>query len=96
MSQLPTRRSSLEGQTYEGDRLRLSLSIAKSLYRCPACRESIPIGSEHVFVHYLDADPPWDHEHWHSVCVSNRLLRSFASSVPVPAPKPPRHRSKRR
>lgn len=81
---------SIEGRTYEGERLRLSLSIAKKLYRCPGCREPIGIGREHVFVSYLDADPPFDHEHWHRDCSEDRLIRALATSRNVPAPRPPR------
>ncbi|MFP5299355.1 MAG: hypothetical protein ACLGHL_10250 [Actinomycetota bacterium] len=88
--ELPNRRQSLQGETYEGERLRLSFSIAKKLYVCPACREPIGVGASHTFVAYLDADPPWDHEHWHTDCAHNKLIRSLATSWPVPAPKAPR------
>ena len=74
--------------------MRLSLSVAKKLYRCPACRQIIDIGADHVFVHYLDADPPYDHEHWHTGCAADKLVRNLSNSMPVAAPKAPR--SKRR
>ena len=53
---LPSRRRKIVGETYEGERLELELSVAKKLYRCPACRGYIGIGQEHVFVRYPDAD----------------------------------------
>jgi hypothetical protein len=93
---LPSRRRKIVGETYEGQRLELELSIAKKLYRCPACRGYIGIGQEHVFVRYADADPGWDHEHWHRDCVEDKLLRSLAGSHEVTAPKAPRRRPPRR
>lgn len=90
MAEIPSRRTSIQGETYEGTRLRLSLSVAKKLYRCPACRGLIDIGAEHIFVHYLDADLSYDHEHWHTDCAASRLIRNLASSSSVPAPKAPR------
>lgn len=96
MTSLPSRRLSIEGRTYEGERLRLSLSVAKKLYRCPGCGRPIGIGTEHVFVSYLDADPPFDHEHWHGSCSEDRLVRAFASTTTVPAPRAPRPTRRRR
>lgn len=93
---LPNRRQSLQGETYEGERLRLSFSIAKKLYLCPGCKNPIGVGAAHTFVAYLDADPPWDHEHWHADCARHRLIRALASSRPVPAPKPPRPARRKR
>lgn len=87
---LPDRRRSLQGETFEGERLRLSFSIAKKLYVCPGCRQPIGIGSSHTFVTYLDADPAWDHEHWHSACATQRLIRSLAEYTVVPAERAPR------
>lgn len=95
-SSMPSKRTSVEGETYEGERVRLSLSVAKKLYRCPSCRQMIGIGSDHVFVHYLDADPAFDHEHWHSGCAGERLLRNLARARNVPAPKAPRRTRKSR
>jgi hypothetical protein len=92
---LPTRRTSLRGETFEGERLLLSLAVATKLYRCPSCREPLGIGTEHVFVRYLDADAPWDHEHWHGRCVSERLMRSLAAVEQVPAAKRPRPQRRR-
>lgn len=90
LTELPSRRTSIQGETFEGERLRLSLSVAKKLYRCPACRQIIDIGAEHVFVHYLSAEPPYDHEHWHSGCAGTKLIRNLSSSFEVSAPKAPR------
>ncbi len=95
MPTMPTRHVSIEGTTFEGDRLRLSFSIAKKLYVCPGCRRPIGVGAEHVFVHFLDADPTWDHEHWHNECVADRILRTLASERPVPAPRAPRPRRRK-
>lgn len=92
----PTRRLSVVGQTFEGVRLRLAFAIAKKLYVCPSCRSPIGVGAEHTFVEYLDADPPFDHEHWHNVCAQDRLLRILASSRSVPAARPPRPRRRGR
>jgi len=96
MTGLPSRRWKTVGRTYEGERLELSLSVAKKLYRCPSCRGYIGIGQEHVFVRYPDADAAWDHEHWHRDCVAGRLLRSLAESVQVPAPRAPKSGRRRR
>lgn len=96
MQALPDRRMSIQGVTFEGERLRLSLSVAKKLYRCPGCRGSLAIGTDHVFVRYLDADPPYDHEHWHSGCAASKLVRNLSSSTRIPAQKAPRPRSRRR
>jgi len=87
---LPSRRSKIVGETYEGERLELELSVAKKLYRCPACRGYIGIGQEHVFVRYPEAEAAWDHEHWHRDCVESKLLRSLAGSREVAAPKAPK------
>ena len=96
MQALPNRRTSIQGETYEGERIRLSLSVAKKLYRCPGCKQSLEIGTDHVFVKYLDADPPYDHEHWHSGCAESKLIRNLASSSAVPAQKRPRPKGRGR
>jgi hypothetical protein len=93
---LPDRRRSVEGETFEGDRLRLSFDIARKLYRCPGCRGLIDVGAAHVYVHYLDADPPWDHEHWHSGCASQKLLRLMTERKEVSAPRAPKSRRRGR
>ena len=92
---LPSRRRKIVGETYEGERLELELSVAKKLYRCPACRGYIGIGQEHVFVRYPDADAAWDHEHWHRDCVEGKLLRSLAGFREAAAPRPPKGRRRR-
>lgn len=96
MQGLPNRRMSVQGETFEGDRLRLSLSVAKKLYRCPGCKQSLGIGTDHVFVAYLDADPPYDHEHWHSECAASKLIRNLSNSTSIPAQKAPRPKRRRR
>jgi hypothetical protein len=93
---LPSRRRKIVGETYEGERLELELSIAKKLYRCPACRGYIGIGQEHVFVRYPDADAAWDHEHWHRECAETKLLRALSVSHEAATPRPPRGRRRGR
>ena len=93
---LPSRRRKIVGETYEGERLELELSVAKKLYRCPACRGYVGIGQEHVFVRYPDADAAWDHEHWHRGCVEDKLLRTLAGAREVAAPRAPRPKGGRR
>jgi len=93
---MPSRRTSVRGVTYEGERLELEASVAKKLYRCPACRGYIAIGAEHVFVRYPEADEAWDHEHWHRACVQDKLLRTLAEARTVPAAKAPKGRRRRR
>ena len=93
---LPNRRRKVVGETYEGERLELELSVAKKLYRCPACRGYVGIGQEHVFVRYPDADAAWDHEHWHRGCVEEKLLRTLSSWRDRVAPRPPKGARRRR
>ena len=93
---LPTRRQKIVGRTYEGEKVELELDVARKLYRCPACRDYIGIGLEHVFVRYPEADAAWDHEHWHRACVEEKLLRSLAEAHGAPAPRPPRRPRRRR
>ena len=76
MKNLPTRRESIEGQTYDGARLRLVHTIARKLYRCPSCHGSVDIGSAHTLVQFLSEDPPF-HQHWHRSCAADELLREF-------------------
>ena len=93
---LPTRRISIVGWSYEGEQLKLSLAISQKLYVCPSCREPIGVGEEHIFVAYPEADAPFDHEHWHSRCVQNRLFRTLEKTQPVPARRRPKPRRRGR
>ncbi len=84
MDELPNRRQSVEGETFDGASLRLSYSIAKKLYRCPGCHTSVDIGSAHTLVQFLSADPRF-HQHWHAACARTQLLRELKTRRVVPA-----------
>ena len=83
MDQPPNRRLSVEGETFDGDQVRLVYTIARKLYRCPACRGSIEIGAAHTLVQYLSADPPF-HQHWHRECAARGVQRELRRSRVVP------------
>jgi hypothetical protein len=83
METLPNRRHSLEGETYEGARLRMVYTIARKLYRCPGCHLSVEIGDGHTLVHYLSADPAY-YQHWHRTCAAE-LIRQLKTRRVVPA-----------
>ena len=62
---LPDTRTSLVGLTDEGDEAWLIRAISQKLYRCPGCHGEIPIGSDHVVVHYVHRIGGTEHHHWH-------------------------------
>jgi hypothetical protein len=66
---LPTRRQVVTGVSFDGERVELRFSISKQLYRCPACRRSIPIGTEHIVVRIKPTQEAGYHQHWHQECV---------------------------
>lgn len=74
---LPTARFDIVATDLDGRSVRLSRAIAKQLYRCPGCRESLAIGAEHVIVVIAEPDGERFHQHWHSDCVAERLLREL-------------------
>jgi hypothetical protein len=84
MDNLPNRRQDLEGETYEGASLRLVYTVARNLYRCPGCHESVQIGAAHTLVHHLSADPPF-YQHWHRECAATDLVRQLKTSRAVRA-----------
>jgi hypothetical protein len=84
VEKVPNRRQSLQGETFDGEIVRLAYTIARKLYRCPGCHESVDIGSEHTLVRYLSADPPF-HQHWHRQCALSALVPELKSSRVVPA-----------
>jgi hypothetical protein len=71
---LPDARTSLVGLTEEGDEAWLARAISGKLYRCPGCHGEIPIGAEHVVVHYVRRAGGTDHHHWHRECVERLLV----------------------
>ena len=84
MANLPSRRQDLEGETYDGVTLRLVYTVARNLYRCPGCHESVQIGAAHTLVHHLSADPPF-YQHWHRECAARDLVRQLKTSRAVRA-----------
>ena len=81
---LPDTRTSLRGLTEEGHEAWLVRGIAGKLYRCPGCHGEIPIGTEHVVVHYVRRAGGSDHHHWHRPCAEQLLvpeLRVAADSL---------------
>jgi hypothetical protein len=73
---LPTRRSIVTGIDHDGNRIELSHSISRKLYRCPGCRASIPIGSDHVLVRITAGAGSAYHQHWHRVC-ARQIVRDL-------------------
>ena len=86
---MPDTRTSLHGLTEEGHEAWLIRGIAGKLYRCPGCHGEIPIGAEHVVVHYLRRAGGSDHHHWHRRC-AEELARARASWGQARARRPPR------
>jgi hypothetical protein len=71
---LPDKRTSLLGQTDEGDEAWLIRGIAGKLYRCPGCHGEVAIGADHVIVHYVRRLGGSDHHHWHRRCAEEILV----------------------
>ena len=82
---LPDTRTSLRGLTTEGDEAWLLRSIAGKLYRCPGCHGEIPIGTDHIVVHYVRRARGSDHHHWHRRCVDALLVPELRGVRRVPA-----------
>jgi hypothetical protein len=81
--QLPTRRQKIVGTDLDGNTLELIHSIAKKLYRCPGCRESIAIGAEHVLVRIAPPGEVPYHQHWHSEC-ARAIMRELKNAARKP------------
>jgi hypothetical protein len=84
LSELPTRRSSLTGTDLDGNKLTLAFAIARKLYRCPGCRESVNVGAEHVVVARKDVTGEGYHQHWHRDC-ARTLVRTLKAARSIPA-----------
>jgi hypothetical protein len=82
---LPDSRTSLVGHTDEGDEAWLIRSISQKLYRCPGCHGEIPIGADHVVVHYVHRIGGTEHHHWHRRCASEVLVGGLRKLRKVPA-----------
>ena len=82
---LPSRRHSLRGVDHDGNRVVLVASISKELYRCPGCGRSIPVGTDHVIVEFPDQGNNAFHQHWHTACAREGIVRQLRSLHPVPA-----------
>ena len=76
MAGLPTRRKSVSGTDLDGRQLEFLLIVAKQLYRCPGCKGSIEVGSDHVLVKVMASPEGPYHQHWHSDCARG-LLRQL-------------------
>ena len=81
---LPDRRHSLRALDLDGRTVVLATSVSKELYRCPGCRESIPVGTEHVIVEYPDEESAAYHQHWHRGCSQTGIVRNLRSPHQVP------------
>lgn len=82
---LPDTRTSLRGLTAEGHEAWLIRGIAGKLYRCPGCHGEIPIGADHVVVHYVRRAGGSDHHHWHRRCAAELLAPELHRLTGVPA-----------
>lgn len=92
---LPTRRTSLGGTDLDGNDVVLSFTISRKLYRCPGCRNSIAIGTEHVLVRYAQPAGETYHQHWHFECAS-AVVRELRNLRPGSPHRPPRSEGRRR
>ncbi len=81
--ELPTRRFDLSGTDLDGRKVRFALGLARQLYRCPGCRESLDIGAEHLFVAIEEPDGERYHQHWHTDC-GRRILRDTRGIRRIP------------
>ena len=68
MEELPSRRTSVRGVDLDGNQTTLAWAVSRQLYRCPSCRNHVPIGSEHVIVRVDPVEGPGYHQHWHRTC----------------------------
>jgi hypothetical protein len=78
-AELPDARTSLRGLTGEGDEAWLARAISQKLYRCPGCHREVPIGADHVVVHFVRRAGGSDHHHWHRECVAELLVPTLRS-----------------
>ncbi|MFN2488802.1 MAG: hypothetical protein ABR529_03500 [Actinomycetota bacterium] len=78
---LPSRRKGIRGTDLDGNDVELSFGISKKLYRCPGCREYLPVGSEHVIARFREPSGAEYHQHWHSDCARRTLVRELRSTV---------------
>jgi hypothetical protein len=78
-AELPDARTSLRGLTGEGDEAWLARAISQKLYRCPGCHREVPIGADHVVVHFVRRAGGSDHHHWHRDCVAELLVPTLRS-----------------
>ena len=86
---LPDRKTNVIGRDLEGNSVELSYIAAPRLYVCPSCREEIPIGSSHVLVRYAPDESAPFHQHWHTDCVRDDLVRDLRDAVTKPAERGP-------
>lgn len=84
---MPGRRRSIRGLDANGNSVTLEFTVSKQLYRCPWCRASIEVGSEHVLA--IIETPGQDpyHQHWHRDCARSELLRTIRNPQAI-APTP--------
>jgi hypothetical protein len=83
--ELPDRRTSLVGQTADGDEAWLSRGVSQKLYRCPGCHGELAIGSDHVIVAFVHRAGGTDHHHWHRRCATKDLVPTLSRVRQVPA-----------
>ena len=74
---LPDKRHSIRGVDLDGATVWLSHSVATKLYRCPGCRQSLLIGTEHVLVRVVPVGGDARHQHWHTECARAIVLRGL-------------------
>jgi len=89
---LPDRRTSLRGLTADGDEAWLIRGISQKLYRCPGCHGEVPIGADHVIVHYVRRVGGDDYHHWHRRCVEEILVGELTSVRRISATESSRDR----
>lgn len=81
----PSKRWSLRGYDEEGNEVLLIRNFGRKLYRCPACRGDIPIGTEHTVVQYVFPHGDTEHHHWHRRCVEELLIQDLRDIKKIPA-----------
>ena len=85
---MPSRRHSLQGVDHDGLKVLLVASISKELYRCPGCGRGIAVGTDHVIVEFPGEGRNTFHQHWHTACARDGIVRQLRSVHPVPASNP--------
>ena len=71
---MPNRRQSLRATDSDNLTVFISHAIARKLYRCPCCREDIPIGREHAVVSRIQLSKAYSHHHVDTNCVQGLIL----------------------